>query len=187
MTSAIALMCERGVHATGLRELLEHSGTARRSIYQNFPGGKSELIEYATRVAGRHLSRQIAEFLEAGPASGVEALIDDWISTLLETDYVRGCPINAAAQSGPSEPAIQAAAADVFTAWRNQFVGAFVEYAIPIDTAEMIADVTISTIEGAIVQSRASRSISPLANAKEVLIPMIRGFGQSDANLEVRD
>ena len=42
IASAIDLVRARGVDGTGLAELLEHSGTARRSIYQHFPGGKAE-------------------------------------------------------------------------------------------------------------------------------------------------
>lgn len=175
LSSAIDLMCERGVHATGLTELLERSGTARRSIYQNFPGGKSELMEQATQAAGRHITRQLEQFLKTGSEAGVEAVIDDWISSLLETNYARGCPINAAAQAGPVEPSVQAAAAEVFTAWKNQFVAAFARSGIAHETAEMVADVTISTIEGAIVQCRASRSTTPLVNAKKALIPLISG------------
>lgn len=168
-------MCERGVHATGLTELLERSGTARRSIYQNFPAGKSDLMEQATHAAGRHISRQMAEFLSDGAELGVEAVIDDWISSLTATDYARGCPVLAAAQAGPREPAIQGAAAEVFTRWTGQFVDAFVQSGMPRDNARMIADVTVSAIEGAIVQSRASGTTTPLENAKAILILLIRG------------
>lgn len=49
--SAIAMMRERGVHATGLADLLKRSGTARNSIYQHFPEGKAELIAAAEREA----------------------------------------------------------------------------------------------------------------------------------------
>ena len=53
--STIALIRRRGVHATGLTDLLNHSGTARQSIYQHFPGGKAELVEHATKEAGRQM------------------------------------------------------------------------------------------------------------------------------------
>ena len=44
IASAIELLRRNGVAGTGLAQLLEHSGTARRSVYVNFPGGKSELV-----------------------------------------------------------------------------------------------------------------------------------------------
>ena len=39
--------------------MLGHSGISRRSVYLNFPGGKSELIAEATRVAGRTMSNAL--------------------------------------------------------------------------------------------------------------------------------
>ncbi|WP_187774308.1 TetR/AcrR family transcriptional regulator [Lolliginicoccus suaedae] len=188
ITSAIELMCERGVHATGLAELLERSGTARRSIYQHFPGGKSELMEQATRAAGQHIVRQLEGFFARGtPESGVEALIDDWIASLRSTGYARGCPILAAAQAGPDEPAIQAAAAEAFTVWNNQFFEAFVASGTPREAAAVIADITVSTVEGAIVHSRALRSTTPLANARTMLVRLIAAsrIDQPEAVAEV--
>ena len=177
LAGAIELMCERGVHATGLTDLLARSDTARRSIYQNFPGGKSDLMERATRVAGRQIADQLAKFLETGSAAaGVEAMIDDWTTSLQATDYTRGCPVLAAAQSGPDEPAIQSAAAEVFEGWGAQIVDALVASGVPEATAIALGSVVVSTIEGAIVQSRASRSTKPLDDAREILVPMCRGI-----------
>src|SRR5258706_426767 len=47
IASAIEMLRRHGVAGTGLAELLENSGTARRSVYVNFPGGKSELMAEA--------------------------------------------------------------------------------------------------------------------------------------------
>ncbi|WP_372442056.1 TetR/AcrR family transcriptional regulator [Nocardioides limicola] len=57
LRSSIALVRAHGVEGTGLTELLERSGTARRSIYQHFPGGKDELIAASTRAAGSWMKR----------------------------------------------------------------------------------------------------------------------------------
>ena len=49
--STTALVRERGVEATALSDVLEHSGAPRGSIYHHFPGGKAQLVEEATRAA----------------------------------------------------------------------------------------------------------------------------------------
>ncbi|CAM3962891.1 TetR/AcrR family transcriptional regulator [Smaragdicoccus niigatensis] len=175
LTSAIALMCERGVHATGLTELLQHSGTARGSIYQHFPGGKSDLMEQATYAAGRFISRLITSLLETkSPDEALVGLIDYWIYELESSDYIRGCPILAAAQSGASEPAIQAAAASVFHDWADQVTEALVGLDVSRAQAEPLASLAISSIEGAITQSRARRSTQPLEDLKTVLVPLTK-------------
>lgn len=175
LTSAIALMCERGVHATGVSELLAHSGTARGSIYQHFPGGKSDLMEQATLAAGRFMSRMIASLLETrSPEDALDGLIDYWIDVLTESDYVRGCPIIAAAQSGPSEPAILQAAAAVFHDWRDQITETLTAQGVSRLQAEAVASLAISSVEGAITQSRAAKSTKPLEDLKSVLVPLAR-------------
>src|SRR6478736_1028021 len=52
IATAITMVQERGVHATGLSDLLRRSAAARNSIYQHFPGGKTELMVAVTDTAG---------------------------------------------------------------------------------------------------------------------------------------
>jgi AcrR family transcriptional regulator len=41
--SAALLFREHGYSGTGFRDVIEHSGAPRGSIYHHFPGGKEEL------------------------------------------------------------------------------------------------------------------------------------------------
>ena len=52
IVSAALLIRERGVEATSFSDVIDHSGAPRGSIYHNFPGGKAQLVEEATRYAG---------------------------------------------------------------------------------------------------------------------------------------
>src|SRR5689334_18745703 len=111
-------MCERGVHATSLTDLLAHSRTARGSIYQHFPGGQSELMEQATYAAGRAIDAVLDELCATrDPVGVIDGIIDYWKQVLTGSDYVMGCPILAAAQAGPDEPAVRAASVAVFANW----------------------------------------------------------------------
>ena len=51
IVSATELFREHGYSGTGFRDVVEHSGAPRGSIYHHFPGGKAELAEEAVRMA----------------------------------------------------------------------------------------------------------------------------------------
>ncbi|MFF2087435.1 TetR/AcrR family transcriptional regulator [Nocardia sp. NPDC058176] len=172
--SAIMLMCERGVHATGLSDLLAHSHTARGSIYQHFPGGKSELMEQATYAAGRTISSLLDDLLaKDDPERFVDGIIDYWKQVLTGSDYAMGCPILAAAQAGPDEPAVQAASAAVFASWVDKIGTALTSVGVEPVTAKSIASTAISAIEGAIAQCRSTHTIEPLDDVRVALKRLI--------------
>ncbi|MDF0529561.1 TetR/AcrR family transcriptional regulator [Tsukamurella sp. 8F] len=175
LTSAAVLMCERGVHATGVAELLAHSGTARGSLYQYFPGGKTELMEATTRWAGSVIGDVFAELLSGHDAAdAVTGMAGYWRRVLAESDYTRGCPVLAAAGAGPDEPALAAAAEEVFESWRRRFAARLVADGADATSAEQLASVCISTLEGAIAQARAARDTAALDAAGAVLAPLCR-------------
>ncbi|WP_067651440.1 TetR/AcrR family transcriptional regulator [Nocardia harenae] len=177
LLSAITLMCRRGVHATGLAELLTHSRTARGSIYQHFPGGKSDLMEQATRAAGRTIDDLLDSLLGAGdPAAAVEGMIGYWEQILTGSDFAMGCPILAAAQAGPTEPGIQAAAAEVFLGWTDKIAAALQATGAEPVLARSIASTAISSIEGAIAQARTARTTAPLDQLRPALTQLIAGL-----------
>src|SRR6476660_7352827 len=49
--SAATLIRERGIHGTGLREVVAHSRGPRGSLGRFFPGGKTQLVTEAIDVA----------------------------------------------------------------------------------------------------------------------------------------
>src|SRR5580765_5335096 len=49
--SAATLIRQRGIHGTGLREVVAHSGGPRGSLGRFFPGGKTQLVTEAIDVA----------------------------------------------------------------------------------------------------------------------------------------
>ncbi|WP_199430896.1 TetR/AcrR family transcriptional regulator [Qaidamihabitans albus] len=175
--SAITLIRERGVHATGLTDLLEHSRTARASIYQHFPGGKADLIAEATHAAGRQMDTFVAGVLESGaPLDAIDALLRWLRRTLRDTDFAVGCPVVAAALSGADTTAAREAAASAFRGWQRTLAAAFTREGLPEATAVSLAGFVVSGIEGALVQARAMRSVQPLDDARVQLAALLRGY-----------
>src|ERR1044072_4559582 len=94
ITSAALLIRERGVEATSLNDVLAHSGAPRGSIYHHFPGGKTELVEEATRHAARWTGGGLSAALEAGDvATAIDLFVASWRDTLESTDFAAGCPV----------------------------------------------------------------------------------------------
>ncbi|TCJ97449.1 TetR/AcrR family transcriptional regulator [Nocardia alba] len=173
--SAILLMREHGVAATGLADLLAHSKTARGSIYLHFPGGKNELMEQATLRAGQQISATIDALIaeSSSPAQVVAGLVEVWKRILDTSSFTAGCPIVAAAQSGADSPSVQAAAATVFADWTRRLADFLVSTGMDSTAASSIGSVIVSTIEGAIIRCRSEKSLRPLDDAGTNLIRLL--------------
>lgn len=176
--SAIELMREYGVHGTGLSDLLERSNTARGSIYQHFPAGKTELMEQATLEAGRIITARIEELTQALPAEDViGAFIEGWKHNLIDSDFTGGCPIVAAAQAGPDALAVREASATVFADWARVIAASIESKGVDAATAVSLGSFIVSSLEGAIIQCRSARSLQPLDDAKTGLMLLLRREG----------
>ena len=60
--SAAQLVRARGVAATGVRDVVEHSGAPRGSFQHYFPGGKDQLIGEAVRWAADFAAQWVASY-----------------------------------------------------------------------------------------------------------------------------
>lgn len=163
ITGTIALVRERGIAGTGITELLTRSETARRSIYQNFPGGKEQLVEEATRVAGQLMGSLIAEFTASDrPTDSLAGFIEMWKDTLEASDFTAGCPIVAAAMGGAEAPSARAAAAEVFDSWERLLSEQLTRAGADEAIASSLATTAVCAVEGAIILAISSRSVRPL-------------------------
>ena len=170
IATAITMVQERGVHATGLSDLLQRSASARNSIYQHFPGGKTELMVAVTDAAAAATARRIDRLAAAGDAAGVvSGLIERWVTDMEQTDFGTGCPIAAASLAGPDEPSITDAAARAFALLRDRVAAALTAAGVDPGTAATRASFAVSAIEGALLQARAERSAQPLRDVEAEL------------------
>ncbi|WP_051042702.1 TetR/AcrR family transcriptional regulator [Nocardia cerradoensis] len=177
IVAAIGLVREHGVEGTALSDLLERSNSARRSIYQHFPGGKNELIDASTRVAGKWMKAWIRE---VGATMDSSALVRETIrqmtANLIESDYRSGCPIAAAAAASAETPEIRAAASAAFADWAEGMEILLVREGRTAEEAHSLAGFLLSAIEGALLRARAARSTEPMeqvtAQLRRLLTPV---------------
>lgn len=160
--SAVKLVQRNGVAGTGVAELVEHSKTARGSIYSHFPGGKEELIEVSTRAAGDFTHKKLAAM--AHDQDGRELLvryISMWKKLLLDNDFETGCPVAAAALS-PQTPGPVAVAGSIFESWISLVDAHLQGNGVDAERARSLAMLTVSAVEGALIVCRAQRTTEPL-------------------------
>ncbi|MDO0924841.1 TetR/AcrR family transcriptional regulator [Streptomyces sp. TG1A-8] len=183
--SAAQLIRREGVTATGMRDVAAHAGAPRGSLQHYFPGGKEQLVNEAVAWAGRYAGRRVARFL-AGPAeptpSGLfAAMAAQWTEEYGTDGFAAGCPVAAAtvdcASAGTST---REAAAAAFTAWRAPVAGALTGMGVPAARADALATLMISTLEGAILLSRAEQDVRPLRTAVRELGPLLDAAVRKD-------
>ncbi|KSZ59839.1 TetR family transcriptional regulator [Rhodococcus pyridinivorans KG-16] len=161
IASAIALMSERGVAATSFRDVLEHSGAPRGSIYHHFPGGKAQLVEEATDQAATRIERSLTAKVDGlGVVETVRAVVDLWREGLVATDYVAGCPVVAAGLG--TEPRARARAGEAFDTFVDVVARSLAADGVGAERARSLANLVLAALEGALVVAQAQRNPAPL-------------------------
>ena len=162
--SATLLFRERGLQGTSFRDVVEHSGAPRGSIYHHFPGGKAQLAEEAVSSSGEFIASVIARAARDGdPFAAVRVFIQGWRHTLEESDFRAGCPVVAVAtEAGEDEPQLTAATAEAFASWQQALATALRNAGATPARARTTATLAVAAVEGAVVLCRASRNTQPL-------------------------
>jgi TetR/AcrR family transcriptional repressor of lmrAB and yxaGH operons len=172
LTAATATLMQRhGVAGTGIAEILSTSGVTRRSIYLNFPGGKTELVAAATRAAGDEMTTTLRSYMDEPDPIGAFARM--WSDVLVSTDFEGGCPIVAAASSRDESPEGASTAADVFAEWGQLLADRLKKDGINRAAAQSLSTTIVASVEGAVILSRAARSTKPLEQVTQHLNELI--------------
>jgi AcrR family transcriptional regulator len=176
--SAMALICVQGVTGTGLRDVVQHADAPRGSLQHYFPEGKEQLVREALALAGRTASRTVRRLQERDepirPSEVFAAMVDAWRGWLTETDYALGCPVVATvADAVTAAPGLRVAAAETFDVWQASVADVLASAGIPAERAPALAALLLSALEGAIVMSRARRSLDPLDTVLAELSPLL--------------
>lgn len=174
--SMLELIQAGGYSGTGLNAVIEHAAAPKGSVYFHFPDGKEGLGVAAVELAARQFETLIAEAaLSAnGPAEAARAAIAALAALVRESDFRLGCPVSVVAlEMGAESERLRQACVAAFESWIAP-TAAFLEASglAPAD-ARSLATVVISTIEGAVIVSRAQQSTLPLDAAADVVAELI--------------
>jgi AcrR family transcriptional regulator len=162
--SAATLIRERGIHGTGLREVVAHSGGPRGSLGRFFPGGKTQLVTEAIDVALVDLFGDLERTLgdaETFPEA-ISAIVAPWRRLLVDHDFALGCPLAATICDAADNDSLRTHVSESFAGWRVPVADAYTRFGARPAEAEAHATVLLAALEGALILARAQRSIEPL-------------------------
>ncbi|WP_235900398.1 TetR/AcrR family transcriptional regulator [Lolliginicoccus suaedae] len=174
--SMLELIQSHGYCGTGTTTMLEHAGAPKGSMYFHFPGGKEQIAEQAIAVAGERFHDMITGLVEEGmpPGQLLARLIDTLASLLADSDYQLGCPVSVVTlEVGASNARLREACASAYASWIGPLADYLASRGMPGERALDLAATIVSTVEGAMIVSRANRHTDPLRRAARVLGPLL--------------
>jgi TetR/AcrR family transcriptional repressor of lmrAB and yxaGH operons len=175
LETAAQLFRVQGLHATGLAEVLEKSGTPRGSLYHYFPGGKEQLAAEALRNASAQIRDALEEFIGSGSSpEALRAYGRQAAKRLRATDYAEGCPVgNTALEVSVGSPDLREVCDEAFREWEAVIAKGLVADGVDGERAVELATFILATFEGALLVARARRDPAPLIDACDQLAAMV--------------
>ncbi|OBI04367.1 TetR family transcriptional regulator [Mycobacterium sp. E2462] len=172
VAAARRLFREHGYLGTALSDVIAESAAPRGSLYFHFPGGKGEL---ATEVSLLHSSEVIAHVNRvAGNTDSAEEFIAGFMAhfrdEIVGSGYRQGCAvapivIECTPASAPLSDVTRRGFSDVITTVAARLA----EKSVPEEAARSLATLAVTTMEGALILSRALRNPEPFDTAITVL------------------
>jgi AcrR family transcriptional regulator len=177
--SAVQLLRAHGMSATGVREVIAHSGAPRGSFQHYFPDGKDQLVGEALDWAGQFAAGRVEQYVAGArtptPGGLFTDMVEQWKRDL-RADFRRGCPVVATAAdvAGTDSPVTEhlMRALDL---WQQAIVDALVGMGVARRRARTQATVMLSALEGAIALARIRRDVAPLNAVAAELRPVLDG------------
>lgn len=160
-----ALLEAQGFHGTGLNQIVRESGAPKGSLYYYFPGGKEELVSAAVVWSGSAAADRIRDVM-APHATGADALRSVVLTiaqSMRESDYRTGSPVaSVALEMAAESDVVSDACSAVYDLWQGVVRDKLVALGHDRGQATRLAISIVAALEGAVVLSRASRSVLPL-------------------------
>ena len=174
--AAVKLFRRRGYHGTAFSDVVRESGAPHGSIHFHFPGGKEELLREVVAVAGDEIEEMVTRAASrADDAVSFVRILADTVAHRLEVSgYEDGCAIaTAVLELAPRSEELSRDFADVFERWRTSLAAPLERWGFAHERAVADADIIMAVLEGALMLSRAARSLEPFRRATQSLVELI--------------
>lgn len=174
--SMLQLIQTNGYSGTGLNAVIEHAAAPKGSIYFHFPDGKEGLGVAAVELAAKQFETLIVETAaSAGSAAeAARAAIEALTTIVSESNFRLGCPVSVVTlEMGVGNDRLRQSCAAAFESWIAPTTALLQANGVDAKEARSLATVVVSTIEGAVIVSRAMQSIQPLISAADVVAELI--------------
>ena len=167
----------QGYSGTGLKQLAQEAEAPWSSMYHFFPGGKQQLGAEVVRYAAGHYAALIAKAFAAysDPADAVAAMFKAEAKILTESKFRNGCPVAAVTLDVASTvEELREPCAEAFDLWIVTIAQGLAATGLPAKDARALASYVLSSLEGAIVLSRAEKGVAPLERTAAFVVQTVR-------------
>jgi len=172
----LVLLQERGYAGTGVNAVLEAGAAPKGSLYFHFPEGKESLGVRAVELAAEQYRAVIAAAAAAGDAAeAVGHVLDQVAEELVAADFAAGCPVAVVTlETSAHSDRLRAACEAAYDSWIALVREHLVAHGVAPGEATALAETVVSTVEGAMIVSRARRDVGPVRSARQVLVDLLR-------------
>lgn len=168
LAAGAELFRRNGYTGTGLKQIASTARAPFGSIYHFFPGGKQELGDAVIRSSGESYADLVFSIVDGHPdvVEAIDVAFTLAADSLVATDYADACPIaTIALEVASTNETLRVATADVFTDWIERGTRSFQTKGLGEAEARQLTLTLITSLEGAFVLARATRSTEPLLAA----------------------
>jgi TetR/AcrR family transcriptional repressor of lmrAB and yxaGH operons len=170
----------RGLHGTGLNQVLREAHAPKGVLYHHFPEGKTELavaaIGASVAIITAWLDSALAKYPD--PLDAIERWVAKASRGLVESDFEAGCPLaTVALETTADDVAVRSTLAEAFA----RIEEALVRTGTAPSEAAGLATLIVATYEGGLLQARVANRAQPLLAATDSLITLIRMCRRSAA------
>ena len=166
MEIAADLFWRQGYTRTGIADILREAGVLRGSLYHFFPTKEDLLaatLEWRKEMLWPDVVQPVYDRI-SDPIERVFGILDGYRRLLEMTDFRLGCPIgNLSLELGADHERIRTLLRENFDGWRDAVRASLDDAAgrLPAEVdRNQLADFVLVTMEGAVMLSRARRSLS---------------------------
>jgi TetR/AcrR family transcriptional repressor of lmrAB and yxaGH operons len=167
----------QGFSGTGLKQLAREAEAPWSSMYHFFPGGKQQLGAEVVRYAAGRYAALIAKAFAAysDPADAVAAVFKAEAKILTESKFQNGCPVAAVTLDVASTvEELREPCGEAFNLWTVTIAHGLAATGLPAKDARALASYVLSSLEGAIVLSRAEKGVAPLERTAAFVVQTVR-------------
>jgi AcrR family transcriptional regulator len=175
VSGAVRLLATTGLAGTSFSEVLAATGAPRGSIYHHFPGGKDELVGAAIDRAAQSATDQLEGLTDFSAVAVTTLFLAGWQQLLERTGQRAGCAVLAVTVDTDT-PELLARTGRAFRTWRSKLSQLLITGGLESGLANRWAATLIAAAEGAVVLSRAERTMEPFDLVRASLLESARAI-----------
>jgi len=174
--AAVRLFRRHGYAGTGLNDIVDLSGAPKGSLYHYFPDGKASIAVAAVEEAGQRVVSTMMKLADETPSTGEllrahARLLSGWMR---KSSFRDGDPITTVLlELAPRNRAVAEAGRKGYAARVAVLKEKLIADGFALARTERLAILCVSTLQGALIQSRVERSGAPIETAADELAKML--------------